>query len=92
MARGLKFVRAMRPRFDPCGLPHLIQTHKNMKYNKPRTRKQFRKLQQLKRDRKALEAAMPNKQVGKWSDIGKMMAKARNNDQHTGASALVGSA
>lgn len=56
----------------------------------PNTRKKFRRAKRQMQALKALESIVPNKQVGKWADLRKMMAKGKSNDQHTGASALVG--
>jgi hypothetical protein len=46
--------------------------NQTMNTKTPNTRKKFRRFKRQLLQAKALEAIIPNKQVGKWSDIRKM--------------------
>ena len=72
MALGLKFVRATKQHFGLCALSQVIPT---MITKTPNTRKKFRRAKLQMQALKALESVVPNKQVGKWSDLLKMFTK-----------------
>ena len=74
MAHGLKFVRATKQRFGLCALSQVIPI---MITKTPNTRKKFRRAKRQMQLIKALESVVPNKQVGKWSDLRKMFTEIK---------------
>ena len=47
----------------------------------PNTRKKFRKLKRYINEQKIIQSIVPNKQVGKWSDIRKMFTEKAHKQQ-----------
>ena len=54
---------------------------KTMNTKTPNTRKKFRKLKRYIDQQKIIQAIVPNKQVGKWSELRKIFVDQNQNKQ-----------
>lgn len=54
---------------------------KTMNTKTPNTRKKFRKLKRYIDKQKVIQAIVPNKQVGKWSELQKIFVDQNQNKQ-----------